>query len=72
MKVIQSSNSSVTVKLSRSEVDYLLRAAGIALYTLSEQPVNYKSQPFLPKVQAVFNALRRIVSDKGWLDDEED
>jgi hypothetical protein len=82
MKTIESSNSSVTIKISRTEFENLSKALCMAFYMLvgardggvvkltdHERKIG---AAFSRKIQNLLRHLTRIAIQKGWLPDDDE
>jgi hypothetical protein len=76
MKLIGSNTRTLTVKLSRQEMQDLSTALSLALGVMLEQRaqgiVFSRDERYLPRVQNLQQRITRLVIEKGWLEDREE
>ena len=78
--MLQHTNRTLTLQLSRAELENISRAIGIASYMLAaargEKAIQVTDEEqqtakvFLPKVHRLSYSLARILIEQGWIDDD--
>lgn len=81
MKLVESSKTPVTLKLSRTEFESLSLMFGMVLFMLvgardgvvqltdAERKIG---AAFVPKIQNLFQRLNRIAFENGWIEDDDE